>query len=109
MSVTAIRPADVLGVVTGNPVSNAEALGGVAVAQSKVRTWAEKVGTVVGPSLGAGVFDALAKGAKTGQTKKEEAVAQQVTGFSLSGLKGAAVAVVVGVIALGVWLGRRTR
>ena len=78
---------DVLGAATGSPAATVKVAGLLGQVQSSVKEKAEKLGVLAGGSLGAGIFEAAARGAGAGEAKASDALAKESLGFTLSGAK----------------------
>lgn len=78
-----------LGGLTGNNAVRAQAAGALVKVEGALASKATKVGELLGGKFGSHLFDSLAKGAKSGETKTNDAVAQENIGVTLSGIKQA--------------------
>lgn len=98
----AYDPAELVGILTGNPAARAKAAAGAALALNKVdqalKDKASALGQKLGNKLGAPIFDALAKGADAGQTAAVDTAARETTGYTITQVKSA-------LTRGGVWLG----
>lgn len=87
----AFDPAELVGILTGNPAARAKAAAGAYAVLDKVdqslKDKASALGQKVGNKLGAPIFDALAKGADAGQAAAMDTAAKQATGYSITQAK----------------------
>lgn len=106
--------ASVVGLVTGNEAARAKIAGGLLQVQGAIQRKLEVAGKPLGSVFGSEMFKSLSKGAVAGESQAVDTLAQEQTGYTVSGILNAAkgfgvVAVALVVFGVAWFIGRRNK